>query len=226
MKSLYGTLPQDLGFININNDESCLCLYMPIKLKNRYHEVLPRHLQKYQRILDCVHDDLIIGAKSTSGYVDKYIHLTVKAQFVSGQCTGQRSGWHSDGFMTDDVNYIYYDSFPTEFYDGSKLKLQLTQDHNKSLDELKKMDVFMRNEIVTFPEKHLLKLDQYVIHRPQEYMVPSFRTFVKVSVSDHLYALKGNTINYEPKIYDVLRNVEYKERGVERNCPIIGGSGL
>lgn len=217
-KGGYGTLPVDLGKVDIINDESCLCLYMPIKLKNRHHYVIPEHLVKYQPILD-----FIKGDHRDDVFHDKYIYLTVKAQFVSGEHTGQREGWHSDGFMTDDINYIWYDSHPTEFLDLEQdhCSLSLPQDHKECLDCLYDVwSLWGLGCIKTYPCKHLLKLDEYVIHRPMQSMPPSFRTFVKVSVSDHIYALKGNTINYEPDIYDVTKHWEYKERKVERNCPI------
>lgn len=51
----------------------------------------------------------------------------------------------------------------------------------------------------------------------KEDITPGMRTFVKVSVSDKLYALRGNSINHKLGLV-----AEYGPRGEERNCPIGG----
>lgn len=207
MKTLsgYGILPVDLGLVDISPEQSCLCLYMPISTPT--HTVsIPDYVSEYAGVIEKVLMDY-------AGWSDKYIYLTVKAHYVKDSSTGQRPGWHSDGFMTEDTNYIWYDSRPTEFYNGSE-EIELVQDHELSLLQMMS-DERLNQNVITYPPKHLLKMDQFVIHKPQDEMSGGFRVFVKISVSDHIYALKGNTEN--PLIQT---GWSYKGRSESRNCPV------
>jgi hypothetical protein len=65
-----------------------------------------------------------------------------------------------------------------------------------------------------YANKHLMKLDQRVLHKVDTNIQAGLRTFVKISVSKDVYALKGNSINHALPIAEV-----YQERGAERNCP-------
>ena len=145
------------------------------------------------------------------------VYLTAKCAFVSGSNTYQRPGWHSDGFMTEDVNYLWFDKEPTEFYFDGAL-ITITQDHAQSLVE---MDDICRNpEFIVRPEeKTLLKLDQSVIHRPAGFMESGFRNFIKISVSDMEYRKLGNSINYDDEILSITSDWDYASRALERNCP-------
>lgn len=204
----YGELPADLGLVDVDNKESMFYLYLPVKLEGQRRLTLPARLQKFYPILDAVREDL------GKDFVDKNIYITAKAMWVVGNCTGQRPGWHCDGFMSDDLNYIWYDSVATQFYLG--WKLSLPQDHEKSIE---KMETECRS-YCTYPNKTLLKMDETVIHRAQDDVPACFRTFIKVSVSRHIYAREGNSINYLPDIYQQTKDWVYVERGQNRNCPI------
>lgn len=139
---------------------------------------------------------------------NKYVYITVRRGYVSPQCAGNRPGWHSDGFMSNDINYIWCDKNPTEF---SSKEIELSQDHKTSLLEME--DKLKYTPVHTFPANSLLRLTEQHIHR-----VPiceaGVRTFVKVSISDKLYDLIGNSINY---------NLDYprpnRPRELERNDP-------
>jgi hypothetical protein len=73
------------------------------------------------------------------------------------------------------------------------------------------MEVASSGPIVTYPDKHLLRLDESVIHRVAENFTSGMRTFVKVSVSEHRYDLEGNSVNH------TFPSWTYAPRGVERN---------
>lgn len=68
-----------------------------------------------------------------------------------------------------------------------------------------------------YSTRHLLKLDQRVLHKVTTNIEPGLRTFVKISVSRHKYALRGNSINHE-----LVLGWDYQDRKAERNCPIGG----
>lgn len=215
IKDGYGLLPEVIGKLYIKNDESMLYLCTPIKLKYSGKLAVPPQLERFQPLIRAV------IAREPEVY-SKYIYITVKAMYVSGRNTGQRAGWHCDGFMTEDINYIWSDNIPTIFgspyYDSTGWRdylstVALPQDHDTCLKWLKEKYAYHETK---YHNNTLLRLDQYVIHKPQEVVAPTFRTFVKISVSDHIYALQGNTKN--PMLPETLE-WEYKPRVATRNCP-------
>lgn len=141
------------------------------------------------------------------------VYLTLKNIWVNGGTSGNRPGWHSDGFLTDDINYIWYDKNPTLFYfDGAKHSF--STDHCKSLVE---MNVLCENsdKHVTYPVKSLLRMDQFVLHKPNENFPGGVRCFMKISLSEHIYALEGNSKNEHLNL-----DMEYLARKPNRNCPV------
>lgn len=211
--SLYGSPPIDLGMVDITNDETQMCLYMPIKVDGGFYTHVPAQYQKFLPIINQVYFDT-----DDETWLRSYVYLTVKSMYVQGECTGQRAGWHTDGFMTDDINYIWYDRSPTVFHTPEEL-IELPQDHRESIREMSICAFPNSRDWVNFPNKHLLKLDQYNIHKSQDTMEAGFRNFIKVSVSDGIYALKGNTKNPVDWVKRHTDTWEYIERGIDRNCP-------
>jgi len=211
MTKLYGNLPIDLGFVgeSINCDEMMFYIYIPIKLKGNTNICMDSRLKKYYPLIDAVIRNL---SKDNVEWWNKYFYLTAKTLHVSPGCTGQRLGMHCDGFMTADINYIWYTDMPTIFYYSDR-KVELPQDHKECISYLE-WD-YSPDGHRKYPPRSLLRLDETVIHETDwRSTFTGMRTFVKISVSDHIYALKGNSINpYLPL------NVEYKERSIERNCP-------
>lgn len=129
--------------------------------------------------------------------------------WVSGENIGNRPGWHSDGFRTNDVNYIWYDRGPTQFYADS---FDLSDD---CLDAMTVMEERAHGpELVEYPDKHLLRLTPSCIHRCPVSLTPGMRTFVKISVSKDRYNLEGNSINH-----GLNERWPLISRGVERNHP-------
>lgn len=197
----YGAAPKVLGEFDLEPSEFCYVQYLPIALP-RGHFAVPDNLKWVQPLLDA------IEAKYHIRYTD-HVYLTVKHMFVSGSDCGNRPGWHSDGFGTDDLNYIWCDRSPTEF---AIQPFKLSPDCTTSMQEME--DQFVPGTEIVYPPKTLLLLDQGVIHRTPTYCEPGYRTFVKISISKHRYNLKGNAHNY-------LLNYDWDmvERTVERNHP-------
>lgn len=208
--TLYGELPEVVCNIgrDIDCEEMMYYLYFPIKLPES-EIVLETRLEKFRTIIDMA---LANNAESLGGKANKYVYLTVKTlPFCKGN-TGQRPGWHSDGFMTDDINYIWYTDVPTIFCEADA-PMPIIQDHEKSLTEMEMLATNGRH--VSYPNRTLLRLDQGVIHKVNENSCfEGVRTFVKISISDQPYALKGNSINSRLPL-----GFEYKDRIKSRNCP-------
>lgn len=184
----YGALPTSLGSFPIECKEAMFCLYMPISLAGSTAIVMPKQFQHYfYELVTAVRNDV-----GWSAFAEHNIYLTAKHTFVSPSLTANRPGWHSDGFLTDDLNYLWYDALPTIFNDSDFV---VDPDHERSLDQFWAQADPERD--IQYDCCELLKLDQFVIHSVADAMGPMFRTFVKISVSKDRYNLSGNTHNYD-----------------------------
>jgi len=214
----YGAPPKDLGHIDLSPTEMMFWMYCPIFVPRSERIVLPANLEQFRPIVGAVVDDL---AEDGVYYYDDdlHIYLTAKTLWVSGDYIGNRPGWHSDGFGTEDRNYIWCDRAPTEFLTtGLTGDLSLSDDCDVSMAQMHAYGLrpaMYGAEIVTYPDKHLLRLFADVIHRSPVNFEPGMRTFVKVSVSKDRYDLVGNSINHGlPKSHWALA-----DRKLDRNHP-------
>lgn len=203
---IYGTAPIDLGLIDLDPKEMLFWLYCPIKLAGELKLVVPDNLKQFLPIVYTAMQDA-----GMERWKRDYVYITAKNVWTTPDNTAQRPGWHCDGFMTDDLNYIWQDREPTLFWEQPDL-VELTQDHAVSMEEMATLaHVFPENEC-TYPLKHLLRLDQTVIHRVADFSGAGMRAFVKVSVSQHPFNLVGNSINHE-----LAPDWHYAHRSAERN---------
>lgn len=202
----YGLPPVNLGTIDLAPVEMMFWLYCPVKMPGVTMMTIPDNLQQFSPLLERVRDDC------RARWRDSYVYLTAKTLWVTPENPGNRPGWHSDGFMTDDLNYVWSDRDGTLFWVPVD-SFDFTQDHNASLPE---MDAAASlGPLKTYPDKTLLRLDETVIHRVNDFKGAGMRSFVKVSVSRHKYNLVGNSINH------LLPNDWYfAPRSETRNDPI------
>jgi hypothetical protein len=217
--AIYGAAPKDLGELKLDTSEMMFWLYLPIKMPGKLAETLPEQLMQYMEVIDRVYMD-VIKTYGRQRWKDSYVYLSVKVLHVTPDAPGNRPGWHSDGFLTGDLNYIWADRNPTEFFEASPL-FRVSADHSKSLEEFDNYASHPFNDGVfadqTYHAKvnHLYRLDQTVIHRVSLNVDSGKRAFVKVSVSDKPYVQLGNSINHllpehpRPSL----------ARQAERNCP-------
>lgn len=208
---IYGNLPEEVGSFQIDTSEMMFWLYCPVKVPGTFRCIVPANLEKYWPILLAVMED------STQDFYEKYVYITAKTLYVTPDSPGNRPGWHSDGFLTDDTNYVWSDSNPTVFYCDGDLH-QFTNDHQESMVEMENL-CEDSNCWVKYDNNTLLRLDQTVLHKVNTNLEPGMRTFVKISLSSHPYALEGNSINHELSV-----KFDKQPRSVDRNCPITGGS--
>lgn len=177
----YGIAPEDLGVVNLICQEMLHYQCLPIKLIDTPGYRVPERLKWVEPLL-----------KRFPFPHDKYVYLTARNTFVTPGYSGSRPGWHSDGFMTEDINYIWYDALPTEF---AVQEFDITENCEESLRQFEQQ--VQPEYIKTYPAKTLLKLTPSVIHRPaQNNWYEGLRLFVKISVSKHRYNLLGNSHNH------------------------------
>lgn len=204
----YGALPECIESVemDLDDEEMCFVQYLPVRLPlQKVSHILPDNLSWCSYLVE----KASLTEAIYKGNTWKYVYLTVKRLYG----TGNREGWHCDGFGTDDINYIWYDNHPTEFY---PLEMKLPWCHKESM---KKMDTEIddRCTMVEYPCNMLIRMDQSSIHRVSKKPFSGLRTFVKISFSNEKYNLKGNAHNYL---------LDYKwdmiQRNKERNHPYKG----
>lgn len=200
---VYGTAPINLGLVDLSPTEMMFWLYCPIKLPNSLDIVMPTNLAQFSPIVEACWED------AQDQWESRYVYLTAKTLWVTHENPGQRRGWHCDGFMTDDLNYIWYDSEPTVFAVPDQL-VSFTQEHAQSLVEMEFIGEM--TPPTTYPVKNLLRLDDKVLHRVGDFAGAGMRSFVKLSVSRHPFNLVGNSVNHE-----LAPNWSYEKRSAERN---------
>ena len=207
---IYGKMPEVISEEVVKNDSTMMCLYMPIKLSDSLDMRIPDQFLWVTNLLY----EIFVRDMCVSDQRSKYIYLTVKSGWVSGDHTMQRPGFHTDGFMTDDINYLWSDNNPTQFIGGCIMGVP--EDHEESLEYFDSILEGTGLEPKEYPNNTLLKLNDRVIHRARPVMTPGFRNFVKITVSGHQYRLKGNTVN--PMLDSGWINDV--ERKISRNCPL------
>jgi hypothetical protein len=181
--------------------------YMPVCMAGNPLILIPDNLKWVRPLVnEAIGDHLVpIGD-------DYYVYVTAKCMYVEAGAYPNRPQWHIDGYGTDDLNFIWYDSSPTEF---CIQPMELSSAHKLSLWQMQ-IEAHDWN-IKTYPANTLLRLDNTVVHRVAPAGKSGFRTFVKVSVSKHQYNLKGNAHNY---LFDYTWDMQ--DRAECRNHPIKG----
>lgn len=218
---LYGNLPTDLGLIDIAPKEMMFHMYMPISLPGSDRVYLPEHLEVFRPLVVMAWQD------ERERFKNEYVYLTAKTLWVSGEYIGNRPGWHSDGFGTNDLNYIWADRAPTEFMYSNYKAEHYSEDQRNACENFYSLCDRLESNVLKFgdhhnnpwrikqyADKHLLKLDPSVIHRSPVDFEAGMRSFAKVSISPDQYNLEGNASNY---LLDI--DWQTKPRNKERNHP-------
>lgn len=202
----YGSIPKHLGVYKLNIQEIMTYQYMPIKLPDVFEPKFESRLNPFKMLIGVACCDYI-AHRGLTNFVKSYVYLTAKHRFVTKSCPMNRPGYHSDGFMTDDINYIWSDYFPTVF---NSSEFRLSTDDVVSMNQMEKQ-AQPENDF-TYANYSLVRLNQFNIHKTAEVTESRMRTFFKLSFSKDKYNLVGNTHNYELD-YDW----EMKERTAHRN---------
>lgn len=197
--SKYGEAPVVVGNIQVECPEMMFVQYMPIVMPCTDLR-LPENLEFCFNLIEQVMHEVSS---------EDYLYLTAKCLYTSNGYSGNREGWHSDGFGTNDINFIWSDSSPTEF---CIQEFKLSNDCKVSMQEMQ--DQAVLSNIYTYPVNSLLRLNSSVIHRVSPTQSNGIRTFVKLSISKEKYNLKGNAHNY---LFDY--NWDMYEREEVRNHP-------
>lgn len=205
---MYGKVPRSVGVFPNVGDEMMFYQDHPIKLASQSAVKLEERLtNSFEKIISAACCDFI-GEFGLNRFVSSYVYVCAKRLYQTREKSFNREGWHTDGFMTKDITYLWSDTSPTLFNFSD---FSLTQDDATSLQEMQEQADPRQNH--TFANCSLLQLDQYNIHRcePTHECV---RSFLKITFSKDKFDRKGNTHNY---LLDYAW--EMKPRSQQRNIP-------
>lgn len=176
----YGKAPIDLGPVPFQLDERMFWMYCPIKSKGLSEPHIPFNLAPCRVLVDAVRTDL-----GEDAWLDNYVYLTVRN---NPSRSNKSLGWHSDGFLTDDLTYIWCNVTPTVFWEPPLL-VDVTQIPGRQFRELRAFADGDENNYRRYSVGHLQKMDQYAVHRDDgaNFVIGEMRTFVKVTVSKNKY---------------------------------------
>jgi hypothetical protein len=190
----YGAAPVDLGHHQLDPSEMLVYLYLPVRMARCEGAAnegtrLPQRLAFVRGIVDAA----IADAGRTLDVAEHYVYLTAKTLWVEPGFSGNRPGWHADGYGSGgDLNYIWHDMNPTQF--AVQPFEAIPDDDFASMQAMEAQIDPAR--IVTYPDSHLLRLDESVVHRVNPDIQAGMRTFVKISVSRHRFNLRMNSHNH------------------------------
>tara|TARA_R110000782_G_scaffold144871_2_gene237686 strand:- start:5050 stop:5904 length:855 start_codon:yes stop_codon:yes gene_type:complete len=204
----YGNLPYNMGVNNTQCNEMMFIQYLPIKLASFDSVKFEERLSCFDGIIGEICSDFI-KTFGRDKWNQSYVYLTAKHMYQPPNSSFNRHGYHTDGFLTDDINYIWSDKFPTIF---NTTNFNLTLDDRISIGEMEEQ-AKPENEVI-YPDKSIVRLNQYNIHKVGDSSAGGMRTFIKVSFSKDKYDLIGNAHNYLLDYDWVMKN-----RSVERNIP-------
>lgn len=183
----YGQVPKVLGNFPIRVTESMYYLYMPIKMADNDDIRLPRRLELFVRLLSAIRQ-----AHESDIFKDKYLYISAKHMLVNPGFWGGRGGYHCEGFMSNDINWMWYDHNPPTF-NTSKFH-DISPDPKLSLKQFEQQALYS-NEI-RYPEYSLLELNPFTVHKITPVTRYFQSTVVKFTVSPNKYNLIGNSHNY------------------------------
>lgn len=205
--TLYNKPPKKIAEFEVEVTEFFSYTYLPIKLSGSYKIVVEDRLEIFNLIIGRALCDFV-GSYGLDTFLNSYVYVTAKNQYQKGGCGFNRQGWHSDGFGTNDISYIWSNKQPTVFNSGDFF---LSNDDKNSMAEMEAQVDEKFN--FSFPNNSLIRMDQFSIHKVGKYEEGT-RAFLKICFSQDKYNLKGNSINY-----GLDYKWEYFERDKDRNIP-------
>lgn len=207
----YGKLPVVIATVpTVDCTEFMFYQYLPVKLAG-----VPGIQTGMEPRLKCF-EDLVgtaccdyVALMGLDAFVASHVYITAKHGYESPTALQNRPGWHADGFLSDDINYVWSDKTPTVFNDS---QFDLTLHDSISLGEMEAQAKHENDK--TYDIGALLRIDQFVVHKVGTPAKAGNRTFLKISMSVDKYDLKGNSKNYALN-YDW----PVRERALSRNVP-------
>lgn len=233
----YGVAPVDLGEFPVAWHEYLRYLYLPVVIPD--HDllspvqvslnprigvmpspidiVLPERLRFAEPMVEAAIDDYLAGHHGwpVTRWSDLYVYVSAHRGYATPGNPLNRPGWHTDGFGSDDLNYVWFDAVPT--WMAVQPFVGIDPDHVASLDQMT-AQIDHDRVIKDLPCQHLYRLTPHVVHAAPEIPAPGLtRSFLKISISAHRYNLLGNSHNYQ-----IAYQWQMHDRAELRNDPYRG----
>lgn len=183
-------------------------VYMCVKEPHKEFQIPENIKDVVSRV---VADSMLLGRVDAK---DQYCYVTVKRGYIPQGGIGNRDGWHIDGFLSDQENFIWSDcpETPTLVIEGT---LEVTKNHPESLKEMEYYGRYARK--FKLRSNTLYHLDKECIHKPSENESDKtvLRTFIKVTFSKEIFNGYGNAWNYLiPDIKPTAKRLETRNHAV------------
>ena len=196
----------------VNDLEYCNIVYMCIKQKGNYEYCIPENFEKVvEPIITSIYqisDDVWNDVRNMNCYI------TIKKMYVQPNTSGNRDGWHIDGFLGNQYDFVWSDHLatPTEVAVGD---FELTPDHELSITEMYQQSVRAFN--IPLDVGKLYYMGEQCVHRPttNKTSKPVLRTFIKVTFTYDDFNAIGNAWNYKlPHVKPNKQRNECRNHGV------------
>lgn len=184
----YGKAPTPIGLFDFQLPEVMYYLYLPVRMD--YGELrLPGNVRCCEDLIFASLDHARIARRREF----RYAYLSARKGYATPDNPLNRPGWHADGFGSEDLNFVWWRGPGTRFAEQDFHFI--SSDHHASLGQFERQ--VRTDRIVNYPEGGLYALDRYVVHATPIIKPPGcMRQYVKVSLSEHRYALADNSHNY------------------------------
>jgi hypothetical protein len=199
---------------HVDQLEFCSFTYMCIKQAGQSDYYIPDNLSEL--VMGLLGGIWALSPSTQEEAIKKNVYITVKKGWVQEGSYGNRAGWHIDGFLSDQENFIWQDSeeLPTHVSEGD---FRLTPDHGESLEEMCIQASRVHHFDRVLEANHLYSMNQSVVHRPSVNRGDAvLRTFIKLTFSEEEFNCVGNAWNYKlPHIKPTA------QRAVTRNHTVL-----
>lgn len=201
----YGEPPVSLGVFDLDFTEYMHYMYLPIQIRDERNNIrysIPENLQFAERLIALAQFE-----EAARGNRWDYMYVTARRGFATPGNPLNRPGWHTDGFGTEDINYVWTDRYPTWFALGDFGAI--SDDHVESAKQFEHLiekwgrwdsqepqdDKYIH--LRRYEDGEFQRLDDRVVHAAPEIPAPGGeRSFFKVSFSNEKYNLLGNSHNH------------------------------
>ena len=181
----YGKPPVSVAKHDLHLPEFMHYLYLPVVMPDQRGLRLPENLKCLRGLIWLA----MINTAPSSGF---YVYVSARRGWATPGNALNRPGWHTDGFGTDDLNYIWWSGAGTRF--AIQDFGDISDDHTESTEQFEAR--VEDDRVVTPPERTLYRLDRHVVHAIPEITKSGPRSFVKISISRTKYNLEGNSHNH------------------------------
>lgn len=168
-------------------------LYLPVKMRDTSDVRIPENVKGLWPLIE---EAMTVAARSNRDIHADYVYLSARKGWATPDNPLNRPGWHSDGFGTEDLNFVWWRGTGTRFAIGDFGIVP--EDHITSLEHFERIAQHSgKVKIVEdYPERCLYEIDPYVVHATPNMTSSAWRQYVKVSISTERYNLENNSHNY------------------------------